>query len=58
MAEKGKQIALRVNMGLPSTVRVDTSVKVNNKHQKVHYRLLSLPLYLINKKVMADLLKS
>ncbi len=58
MAEKGKQIALRVNTGLPSTVRVDTTVKVNNKYQKVNYRLLSLPLYLINEKVIANLLVS
>jgi len=58
MAEKGKQIALRVNTGLSSTVRVDTTVKVNNKQQKVNYRLLSLPLYLINEKVMTALLKS
>ncbi len=57
MAEKGKQIALRVNTGLPSTVRVETTVIVNNHHQKVNYRLLSLPLYLINEKVMTALLK-
>ena len=55
MAEKGKQVALRVNTGLPSTVRVDTTVKVNNKHRKVNYRLLSLPLYLINEKVISTL---
>lgn len=57
MAEKGKQIALRVNTGFPSTVQVDTTVKVNNKYQKANYRLLSLPLYLINEKVIASLLK-
>lgn len=58
MAEKGKQIALRVNTGLPSTVLVETTVKVNNKYEKVNYRLLSLPLYLINEKVMTALLGS
>jgi len=58
MVEKGKQIALRVNTGLPSTVQVGTTVKVNNKLRKVNYRLLSLPLYLINEKVVANLLGS
>ncbi len=58
MAEKEKQVALRVNTGLPSTVQVGTTVKVNNKLRKVNYRLLSLPLYLINEKVVANLLGS
>jgi hypothetical protein len=58
MSEKEKQLALRINADFPSAVKIDTTVTANKKIKKVNYRLLSLPLYLMNDKVLTGLTKT
>ncbi len=47
VAEKKLDRAIRFNADLPSVVQVNTSVKINNAMEKVNFRLVSLPLYLV-----------
>jgi len=48
MLEKKKEFALRFNADLPSTTEIKTTVKMKNNIEDVGYRLVSLPLYLVN----------
>jgi uncharacterized protein len=48
MLEKNKPLALRFNADLPSSNDVNTTVKMKEAIEPVEYRLLSLPLYLVN----------
>jgi predicted AAA+ superfamily ATPase len=47
VTEKKLDKALRFNAGLPSSVKVDTSIKINNKIEPVNFQLISLPIYLV-----------
>ena len=48
MLEKHKELAVRFNTDFPSLVDVKTSIKMGNSIKQVEYKLLSLPMYLIN----------
>ncbi|MCF8374173.1 MAG: AAA family ATPase [Bacteroidales bacterium] len=48
MLEKQKDLAVRFNADLPSLMDVSTTVKMANENQQVGYKLMSLPLYLVN----------
>ena len=48
MSEKKKNFAVRFNSDLPSLVQVKASVKIGTSVKPVEYRLLSLPLYMVN----------
>ena len=48
MLEKHKELAVRFNIDFPSLVDVKTSIKMGNSIKQVEYKLLSLPMYLIN----------
>ncbi|NOX85741.1 MAG: AAA family ATPase, partial [Chlorobi bacterium] len=48
MAEKEKDYAIRFNTDLPVMTDVTVSAKIGNVVRPVEYRLLSLPLYLVN----------
>ncbi len=48
MLEKKKDFAIRFNTDLPSLTEINTSVKMKNENQSVEYKLLSLPMYLVN----------
>ena len=47
VTEKNLDKAIRFNSDLPSTVQVDTSIKINNTMAKVDFQLVSLPFYLV-----------
>jgi hypothetical protein len=48
MLEKKKHYAVRFNTDLPSLTDVGTTIKMKSSNQQVEYKLLSLPLYLVN----------
>ncbi len=48
MLEYGKKFAIRFNTDLPSITEVNTTVKMKSGNRSVAYRLLSLPLYMVN----------
>jgi uncharacterized protein (DUF608 family) len=48
MAEKKKDFAIRFNTDTPNLTNVEVSVKMGDSVKPVKYRLLSLPLYMIN----------
>ena len=48
MYENQNRFAIRFNTDLPSLTNVSTSIKMKNSTQAVSYKLLSLPLYLVN----------
>jgi predicted AAA+ superfamily ATPase len=48
MKEKNKALALRFNADLPSKTDVKTSLRMKNTIEQVDYKLISLPLYLVN----------
>jgi predicted AAA+ superfamily ATPase len=48
MMEKEKNLAIRFNVDLPSLTQVSTTIKMKDSMEQVAYRLLSLPLYLVN----------
>jgi len=48
MLEKKKDFAIRFNTDLPSLTEIKTSVRMKNENQSVEYKLLSLPMYLVN----------
>jgi len=48
MKEKNKALALRFNADLPGKTDVKTSLKMKNTIEQVDYKLISLPLYLVN----------
>jgi len=48
VTEKKIDKAVRFNADLPSSVHVDTSIKINNKMERVNFQLISLPLYLVH----------
>jgi len=47
ITEKKLAKAIRFNADLPSTVKVDTSIKINKNMEKVNFQLISLPFYLV-----------
>ena len=47
VTEKKLTKAIRFNSDLPSSLQVDTSIKINNSMQKVNFQLISLPFYLV-----------
>ncbi len=47
MKEKDKKVALRLNADLPSVTTISTSIKIDKGLHKVEYKLISLPLYLV-----------
>lgn len=47
VTEKNLSKAIRFNSDLPSSVQVDTSIKINNTMTKVNFQLVSLPFYLV-----------
>ncbi len=47
VTEKKLDKAIRFNADLPSSVQVDTSIKINNNMEKVYFQLISLPFYLV-----------
>lgn len=47
VTEKKIDKAVRFSSSLPSSVHVDTSIKINNKMEKVNFQLISLPFYLV-----------
>ncbi len=49
MAEKQAPFAVRFDAGLPAVSTVNASVNSNNQQQAVSYRLVSLPLYLVER---------
>ena len=48
MLEKKKGYAIRFNADLPSLTDVETTVKMKSSNEQVNYKLLSMPLYLVN----------
>lgn len=48
MMEKEKNFAIRFNVDLPSLTQVSTTIKMKDSMEQVTYRMLSLPLYLVN----------
>jgi len=48
VTEKKIDKAVRFNADLPSSVYVDTSIKINNKIEIVNFQLISLPFYLVH----------
>ena len=49
MGTKNAQLAVRFDSSPPSEQLIDTKIKVNNEVERVQYRLLSLPLYLVER---------
>ena len=47
MGTKQAPLAVRFDSNLPTVQQVNTVINVNKKREKVKYRLLSLPLYLV-----------
>lgn len=47
VTEKKLDKAIRFNSDLPSSVQVDTSIKINNTMTNVDFQLVSLPFYLV-----------
>jgi len=47
VAEKKLKTAVRFNLDIPSSGEISHSVKIGKSVKKIHYRLISLPLYLI-----------
>ena len=45
--EKKLKKAIRFNADLPSSVQLDTSIKINKRMEKVNFQLVSLPFYLV-----------
>lgn len=49
MGTKQAPLAVRFDSNPPSVQQIDTVIKVNKKSKQVNYRLLSLPLYLVER---------
>ncbi|WGZ94865.1 MAG: ATP-binding protein [Candidatus Thiothrix putei] len=49
MAEKQAPLAVRFDAGLPAVSTVNAVVNTNNQQQAISYRLVSLPLYLVER---------
>lgn len=49
MGEKNQNLALRFDAALPELFNVDAKIMNKKAAQSVHYRLLSLPLYLVER---------
>ncbi|MCD4789998.1 MAG: ATP-binding protein [Bacteroidales bacterium] len=47
VTEKKLEKAIRFNSDLPSSIQVDTSIKISNSIKKVNFQLISLPFYLV-----------
>ena len=47
VTEKKLKKAIRFNADLPSSVQVDTSIKINKRMEKVNFQLVSLPFYFV-----------
>ena len=47
MFEKHLSTAIRINSDLPSSVQVQTKIKIENKLQSISFKLISIPLYLV-----------
>ena len=54
MGEKGHDIAVRFDTGMPSTQIINTQIKQGQQGKDANYTLLSLPLYLVER--LPDLL--
>jgi predicted AAA+ superfamily ATPase len=54
MTEKNRQTALRINAGLPSEVPIETKILIGKQLKRVQYRLISIPFYLLNEKVVKE----
>ena len=48
MSEKQKEFAIRFNSDLPGLSDVKTTVKMGNAIKQIEYKLMSLPLYMVN----------
>ncbi len=49
MGEKGQKLAVRFDAGLPGDFEVNATIRKKNSTQTVNYRLLSLPVYLVER---------
>lgn len=49
MGEKGQELAVRFDAALPEKYSVNTKIVYKNSTRQVNYRLLSLPLYLVER---------
>ncbi len=49
VGEKGTPVAMRFDSGLPSVQRILTSVRMGDTTIDLDYKLVSLPLYLIER---------
>jgi len=49
MGEKGLSTAVRFDAGLPSIQTINTTIKQGENLTKVNYKLLTLPLYLVER---------
>jgi len=47
--EKNVPLAVRFDAGLPSEQRIDTTIKKADKPVEINYKLVSLPLYLVER---------
>ena len=54
IGEKGHDIAVRFDTGMPSTQIINTQIKQGQQGKDANYTLLSLPLYLVER--LPDLL--
>lgn len=49
MGEKGQSLAVRFDAGLPGDFEINTTIQKKNGPHQVHYRMLSLPVYLVER---------
>ncbi|MEZ5537347.1 MAG: AAA family ATPase [Thiolinea sp.] len=49
MGEKGQSLAIRFDAGLPDDFEVNTTIRKGDATKEVNYRLLSLPVYLVER---------
>jgi len=49
MGEKGGDLAVRFDASLPAEFEIDTTIRKGNDTKAVNYRLLSLPIYLVER---------
>lgn len=48
MKEKGKPLAVRFNTDIPGKTDINFAIKMKSGNEQVSYKLISLPLYMIN----------
>ena len=49
MGEKGGDLAIRFDASLPAEFDIDTTIRKGNEAREVKYRMLSLPIYLVER---------